>query len=149
MDRMVEGALSWAMARLGSHEYPGKCYAFCEDAYELGGAITLDGQGSTAKEAAQAYLARMAAASLSQDATPPRGAYVFYDCSGPLNGLEKNWGHMGLSLGNGQVVHAWNGVRVDPLYAIEQLVPPPGWTHPVYTGWAAPEVILVGMREKS
>ena len=142
---IITEALDWALSRLGSTEYPGRCYAFCEDAYELGGRIILDGQGRTAKEAAEAYLARMSAAGLMTEGLPPRGAYVFYDCAGPLNGEERNWGHMGLSLGDGRLVHAWDRVRVDDLRAVEQLAPPPGWTPPVYTGWAAPAVILVGM----
>lgn len=143
---IITGALDWALAHLGSKEYPGKCYAFCEDAYELGGQITLDGQGCTAKEAAGAYLARMSAAGLAFDGAPLRGAYVFYDCAGPLNGEIRDWGHMGLSLGDGRVIHAWDTVRIDELRALEQLAPPPGWSPPGYTGWAAPEVILVGMQ---
>jgi hypothetical protein len=141
---IVDGALAWALEHLGSMGYLGKCYAFCEDAYELGGNITLDGQGCTAKEAAQVYLARMTQARIAFEGVPPRGAYVFYDCSGPLGGQDRNWGHMGLSLGDGRVVHAWDRVRVDDLHAVEQLQPPPGWTLPHYTGWAAPEVILHG-----
>jgi cell wall-associated NlpC family hydrolase len=142
---IIDGALRWALNHLGSAEYPGRCYLFCEDAYELGADIILDGQGSTAKEAAQAYLARMAAAEIVVGGVPPRGAYVFYDCAGPLDGQHRNWGHMGLSLGDGRVIHAWNVVRVDDLHTVEQLVPLSGWSQPQYTGWAAPEVILVGM----
>lgn len=143
---IITGALLWAENHLGSKDYPGKCYAFCEDAYELGGQIILDGQGCTAKEAAEAYLARMAAVDTTAPANPPAGAYVFYDCAGPLNGEFKDWGHMGLSLGDGRVIHAWDTVRIEDLHAVEQLTPPPGWSPPIYTGWASPEVILVGMR---
>ena len=144
--RIIDSALQWALDRLGSKEYPGLCYAFCEDAYELGGKIILDGQGSTAREAADAYLARMQTAGISMEGNPPKGAYVFYDCAGPLNGEQRDWGHMGLSLGDGRVIHSWGEVRVDNLLAIEDLAPPPGWTKPQYVGWAATEVVLLGMR---
>ena len=90
----------------------------------------------------------MEAAGLRPDGPPPRGSYVFYDCSGELKGETRNWGHIGLSLGDGQVIHAWDVVRIDPIQGVEALDPPPGWPRPVYTGWAPPEVLLLGVREK-
>ncbi len=137
---IIDSALRWALDHLGSPDYPGRCYAFCEDAYELGGSIILDGQGATAKEAADAYRAHD-----RPDGTPPRGAYVFYDCHGPIRGETRNWGHMGLSLGDGRIVHTWSVVRVDELRAVEGLQSP-DWTKPVYIGWAPPEVLLKGMK---
>ncbi|MEA4907536.1 MAG: NlpC/P60 family protein [Anaerolineaceae bacterium] len=109
---------------MGSAEYPFRCYAFVEDAYEHGGHIELDGQGATAREAAEAYG--------TQPGSPPRGSYVFYDCAGELGGQYRHWGHVGLALGDGQVIHAWNRVRIDAVHAIEALEPAPGWT-PVAT----------------
>jgi cell wall-associated NlpC family hydrolase len=138
-------AVKWAVEQLGSADYPGLCYAFCEDAYEEGGNIWLDGQGRTAKEAADFYLAR---ADSQPDACPPAGSYIFFDCSGEINGDYRNWGHMGLALGDGQIVHSWGKVRVDPMSAVESLPSPPGWTQPSYLGWCPPELVLVGMRVK-
>lgn len=146
-EALAEGAIAWAAARLGSADYAGRCYAFIEDAYELGNGIILDGQGSTAREAAEAYTARMQAAGLRAEGLPPRGSYVFYDCSGELNGEYRNWGHIGLSLGDGQVIHAWDVVRIDTVQGVEALEPPPGWTRPTYTGWAPSEVFLLGVQE--
>ncbi len=139
MQEYIEGAIRWALDRLGSTEYAFKCYGFLEDAYELGNNIVLDGQGSTAKEAADAYGARR------DPDVPPRGAYVFYDCWGAIEGELRNWGHIGLSLGDGQVIHAWDKVRVDGYRAIESLNAAPGWTKPSYIGWAPAEEILRGM----
>jgi len=48
----AEGAITWAVDKLGITDYAFLCYLFVEDAYELGNSIVLDGQGSTAKEAA-------------------------------------------------------------------------------------------------
>ena len=138
-------AVSWALKQLGSAKYPALCYAFCEDAYELGGNIVLDGQGRTAREAADYYLPR---ASTDPSACPPLGSYVFFDCFGELKGKYRNWGHMGLSLGEGRIVHSWDGVvRLDEIRAVAALPALPGWTQPVYTGWCPPELILVGMQE--
>lgn len=138
-------AVDWALNKLGSPGYIGLCYGFCEDAYELGGSIILDGQGSTAKEAAEYYIP-LADADSTQ--LPPIGSYVFFDCTGDLKGEHKNWGHMGLSLGDGRMVHAWDGViRLDEIQAVQALPAIPGWTMPVYTGWCPSEYILIGMKE--
>lgn len=138
----INGAIRWAKSKLGSTAYATKCYLFVEDAYELGNRIVLDGQGCTAKQAADAYEAQV------HQGSPPPGAYVCYDCSGRINGETCNWGHIGLSIGNGEVIHAWHEVRIDHYAAIENLGAP-GWTKPRYIGWVPVADILLGMRVKS
>jgi cell wall-associated NlpC family hydrolase len=133
---IVQGSLNWGEAKLGSTKYRGLCYLFVEDCYEHGNGIVLDGKGTTAKEAADAYGCL--------EGEPQKGAYVFFDCTGPLNGETKNWGHIGISLGDGRVIHAWDKVRIDSVEGIENLTPPPGWTSPSYTGWAPIDLILEG-----
>lgn len=137
--KYIDAAIQWATERLGSTDYAYRCYLFVEDAYELGNKIVLDGQGTTAREAADAYQAER-----HTDA-PTRGAYVFYDCFGTIDGEYRNWGHIGISLGEGLVVHAWDEARVDGYLEIEQLAPAPGWAKPKYIGWAPASVFLRGM----
>lgn len=134
----IEAAIDWANERIGSEEYQYLCYGFLEDAFEKANGILLDGKGTTAREAADAYG--------PQPGDPPRGSYVFYDCRGPIDGLENDYGHIGLALGDGRVIHAWGKVRIDNLSDIEKLDPAPGWTSPVYLGWAPAEQILSGAR---
>ncbi len=136
-----KGAIGWALRRLGWCGYVGLCYAFVEDAYELGNGIWLDGQGTTAKEAALAYNA------VSRTACPEPGAYVCYDCCGVLDGQRRNWGHIGLCIGNGQVVHSWGTIRADDFRGIERLEAR-GWSQPRYIGWVPVRRILTGAREK-
>jgi len=124
MQEYIEGAIRWAMERLASSEYAFKCYGFLEDAYEFGNGIVLDGQGRSAKEAAGAYGAQR------DPEIPPRGAYVFYDCWGVIDGDSRNWG---------------DKVRVDGYLDTESLDAAPGWTKPSYLGWAPAEDILQGM----
>lgn len=137
--KYAEGAIAWALDKLGVTNYAGLCYAFVEDAYEFGNGIVLDGQGCTAKEAADAYGAA------DSSGQPPTGAYVFYNCLGTLNGEHRNWGHVGLSLGDGRVIHAWDRVRIDDLRDVEELAPAPGFERPQYIGWTPVERILQGM----
>lgn len=135
----AEGAIAWALGKVGVTDYAFLCYAFVEDAYEFGNGIVLDGQGSTAGEAADAYGAR------GCRGVPPRGAYVFYDCFGTLKGEYRNWGHVGLSLGDGRVIHAWDQVRIDHFLGIEKLPPGPGFERPQCIGWTPVARILRGM----
>jgi cell wall-associated NlpC family hydrolase len=138
----IENAVTWAREQMGSDAYRFLCLAFVEDAFEKGNGIEVFG-GSTAKESAEAY-------GVQADATaPPEGAFVFYDCSGPIDGIEKNWGHVGLSCGGGRVIHAWDKVREDDTLAVEQLQGAPGWTAPHYIGWVSVERIMQGHRKRA
>jgi len=83
---------------------------------------------------------------LAEAGVPPRGAFVFYDCIGTIDGVTKNWGHVGLSCRDGQVIHAWDEVREDAYLAVEQLEAAPGWTAPRYLGWVGVDRILQGHR---
>jgi cell wall-associated NlpC family hydrolase len=65
---------------------------------------------------------------------PERGAFVFYDCicqgsEGPVN-----WGHCGISLGDGRVIHAWDTVRINDYREIEAMTALSG-DRPRYIGW--------------
>lgn len=140
-DEYAQGAVGWALARVGSADYALRCYAFVEDAYELGNDIELDGLGTSAKEAADAYEAR------DDGRTPPVGAYVCYDCGGLVDGEWHDWGHIGLSVGDGRVIHTWPQLRVDDYRAMEALSAS-GWTSPRYIGWVSPSRILRGMQLK-
>lgn len=136
----TENAIRWAKGQLGSDEYPFKCLAFVEDAYEKSNNVEIFG-GSTAKESADEYGVS------KESGFPPVGAFAFYDCSGPLSGDYKNWGHVGLSLGDGDVIHAWNKIRIDNYLEIEDLTPAQGWTKPKYIGWVPVERIFKGYRK--
>ena len=72
---------------------------------------------------------------------PKRGAFVFYDCLCPSESGPINWGHCGVSLGDGRVIHAWDIVRIDDYLAIEKLTAQTG-DHPKYLGWVALERVL-------
>ena len=137
-DTYVDRAIRWAMEMLDSTEYQTLCLKFVEDAYEISNDIELDGC-STAKESADACNAQ------ENVGVPPKGAYVFYACWGTIEGKRRNWGHVGLSMGDGRVIHAWDKVRVDQYLAIQNLEAGPGWTRPEYIGWAPVSVVLEGM----
>ena len=131
----------WARQWLGKTEYCGKCLAFVEDALEEANQLELFG-GDTAAESADIYEAD------NVDAIPPCGALVFYDWEGELCGEFRNWGHVGLMLDGGQVIHAWDKVRIDDYTAIADLSVPPGSTPLRYRGWAPLQRILLGFQRQ-
>ncbi len=57
---------------------------------------------------------------------PPIGAFVFYACAGPVGDEIKNWGHVGLCIGEGKVIHAWDKVRIDHYLDVQNLTPRAG-----------------------
>lgn len=136
----IDRALDWARERVGLREYAFYCLAFVEDAYERSNSIEMFG-GDDATESANLYGVECAG-------TPPKGALVFYHGTGPIGGITKDWGHVGLSLGDGTVIHAWDEVRIDDYRAVEQLNGALGWSALTYRGWTSPEVFLKGYVEK-
>jgi len=127
-DEHIEKAVEWAASMLGSKNYSFLCLAFVEDAYEQGAHMELDGY-SYAKEAADSHNAE------KNTGVPPKGAYVFYDCWGTINGKYRNWGHVGISIGEGKIIHAWDTVRMDNCLEVQNLKAAEGWTSPQYIGW--------------
>ena len=131
---LTENMIHWAETRLGSTEYAGWCLSFIEDALEKSNAIEIFG-GDSAKESAMLYADGM------RQGIPERGAFVFYDCicqgpDGPVN-----WGHCGISLGGGRIIHAWDTVRIDDYRDIEAMTALSG-DHPRYINWVPVEVVL-------
>jgi cell wall-associated NlpC family hydrolase len=137
----IEKAIEWANSKMNSTNYTLICLAFVEDAYERSNGIEMFG-GSTAKESADLYGAG------KNMTIPPKGSFVFYDCSGKVQDEMKYWGHVGLCIGNGEVIHAWDRVRINNYLEIQELTPVPGWTNPKFIGWSPVETILNGYQLK-
>ena len=134
MEKMTENMIRWAESKLGSTEYALRCLAFIEDALEISNHIEIFG-GDSAKESCELYRDAL------QGGVPERGAFVFYDCLCPSENGPVNWGHCGISYGDGRVIHAWDMVRIDDYLAIEKLTALTG-DHPKYLGWVALERVL-------
>jgi len=134
LPELTKNMILWAKDKLGSSEYAGWCLSFIEDALEKSNGIEIFG-GDSAKESAVLYADAM------RQGSPERGAFVFYDCicrgpDGPVN-----WGHCGIGLGEGRVIHAWDTVRVDDYRGIEDMTALSG-SHPKYIGWVPVERVL-------
>jgi len=138
---LVERAIAWALARRGSPDYAGRCLAFVEDAYERANRIEVFG-GASAAESAALYGTRPI------EGDVPRGALVFFAWRGVIGDEVAEWGHVGISLGDGAVVHAWDEVRVDPLEAMAALPSSSGWPAPRPLGWTAVERLLADARPR-
>ena len=139
LDNIIENTIEWALEHVNNTAYRFMCLGFVEDALERSNQIEIFG-GDTAKESADLYQNSMFTG------MPCKGSFVFYNCSGEINGVIKNWGHVGLALEEGKVIHAWDKVRIDDYMSIESLGAAPGWEKPQYIGWVPIDVILVGHR---
>ena len=136
-------ALEWALARRGDDSYAGRCLAFVEDAFERPNRIEVFGEASAAEAAAAFDLTRY------ETARPPvAGSLVFFAGGGPLHGVDREWGHVGIALGDGRVVHAWDEVRIDDALEIPRLHPAPGWSSARLIGWTSAEQLLRGHRPR-
>jgi cell wall-associated NlpC family hydrolase len=133
-DPRIGRAIAWALDHLGSPNYDLRCLSFVEDAYEKANAIEVFG-GSSAKESAELYGAA------DSEGEPPPGAFVFFDTHGVVDGVDRDWGHVGLAIGDGRMVSAWEVVRVDRI-ADFPTVESGSWSQPVYVGFAPPERVL-------
>lgn len=124
---IVDHMIAWAEERRGVRDYAGWCLSFIEDALEISNGIEIFG-GDSAKESGEMYSDAL------QTGEPERGSFVFYDCLCQSGDGPVNWGHCGICLGEGRVIHAWDAVRVDGYLEIERLTALTG-DHPAYIGW--------------
>ncbi len=128
-NEIIEGAISWAKDNVGNNEYHRRCLRFMQDVYREGGKISLKGlPWNSARNAAD-----IMNATDNIDKTIPRGALIFFDWHGEVNGTYKNWGHVGMALEEGTIgeieyIHANSIVRIDKEYFEED-----------YIGWAMPD----------
>jgi len=134
LTELTENMIRWAEDKLGSKEYAGWCLSFIEDALEKSNGIEIFG-GNSAKESAFLYADGMC------QGIPERGAFVFYDCICLSPDGLVNWGHCGISLGNGRIIHAWDAVRIDNYRDIDAMTALSG-DHPKYIGWVPVERVL-------
>lgn len=133
-DEIIENMIQWAQEKLGCGSYAGWCLSFIEDALEISNDIEIFG-GDSAKESCEMYSDGL------NEGIPEKGAFVFYDCMCPSEDGPVNWGHCGICVGDGKVIHAWDVVRVDDYRQIEGLQSLIG-SHPNYLGWVSVKRVI-------
>lgn len=131
---LIENMISWAKSRIGDSDYAGWCLSFIEDALEISNDIEIFG-GDSAKESCELYRDAL------HKGLPERGAFVFYDCMCLSEAGPVNWGHCGIALEEGRVIHAWDRVRIDDYLEIEKLTALTG-DQPEYLGWVPVSRVL-------
>ena len=130
---MKDNMIDWAMGFLDKRKYVGWCLLFVEDAIEQSNGIEIFG-GDSAKESFLLYRDAL------RTGVPERGSVVFYDCPCHTQEGLMDWGHCGIALDEGNVIHAWDCIRLDRYRDIESLSA--FGEHPKYLGWVPLERIL-------
>lgn len=116
---VVDGAISWGSSQMGSMAYDGYCQKFVNHCFMNGG------WGGVSF--ASARLCGDALITNTSVSNVPRGAVVFFDST------DHNYGHIGISLGDGTMLHAGHkGVEVTGFTDAAYLK---SWYHIVYRGW--------------
>ncbi len=121
----VEHAIEWATSQIGARQYDGWCLRFVAHAF---GQETFP---ATATLAALEYGPRDGDKSFLN---APRGALLWFAWGDPDKG--NNVGHVGISLGDGHMIHALDSVRVVKIEGSK-------FWHTRYRGWTdAPDTWL-------
>ena len=119
----AEVAIWWAQNQANSRGWYGYCMRFVSDAFKFVGVSVhmdvLTEADPTARALAEYYYTHQDTTKVvfhhaSEGVAPPLGAIVFYGplyLTGPVPA-----GHIGISLGNGRVVHAYGPVQETALY---------------------------------
>jgi len=137
----VEKAIKWAKSQEGKMDWSGYCLKFVAQAFgqkSSGWASPVDAIGKLGN--------RFYPVEKCQN--PPRGALIFFSAKGKWCGASygcidsPDYGHIGIYLGNGEVIHAYGRVRIQTLTAVEQLATTDSkgnksWIDS-YIGWAYP-----------
>jgi len=146
LDERIDKALNWAFSQLGSTKYKDECLSFVEDAYAEAGSDPRNNipvPGDPGFRYAK-YVAEFLNAKIGTY-IPPRGAWMFYDWTGWVdlnkNGVKesgeiRNWGHVGISLGDGHVIHALGKVQINSIQEMEEITIQGEKLK--YVGWAWP-----------
>lgn len=118
----IEKAINYAYDEKSTRPdyWKGYCAAFVWACYNKGAGIS-NRSYPTAREMGDALITHT-------DSNPPRGALVFwYKTANPYG----HAGHVGLSLGDGTVIHAYSSIKVTSISTVNN----GGYT---YRGWGAP-----------
>lgn len=95
---VADRAVAWALARQGDRSYDYWCLRFVVHAYSAAG------RPIPSAEWAKQWWDQRPSAQRRGDLNPPKGALVFWSWVGTLDGVTRDWGHVGISLGDGRVV---------------------------------------------
>ena len=116
---IVEGAISWGNSQMGSTAYNGYCQKFVNHCFMnagWGGVSFV-----SARVCGDALITNTSVSDV------PRGAVVFFDST------DHNYGHIGISLGDGTMIHAGHkGVEITNFTNASYLK---SWYHIIYRGW--------------
>lgn len=106
MATQVEMAIAWARKKLGTAAYSGRCQAFVADAYAYGA-------GMPRRSAGTANAARNLWRVSTSRGNIPLGAAVYFDSP-----TQPTAGHVGLYIGNNQIIHAFGTVKIMSVDAV-------------------------------
>lgn len=124
-DSWAEAAISWAMDKIDSREWSNYCLRFVSNAFRQQGPEP-EGEWDSAWEASQNLTLCK-----EEPQFAPRGALIFFGKT-----ADNQYGHVGICLGNRNLIHAYGEVRIDDILLVDTL--DKGRLIGQYIGWAYP-----------
>lgn len=143
----VEQAIEWAINRQGSTEDSGYCLRFVSRAFGLGRNINFETTKWNSPHDAKTKLGNHFY-SIDECWNPPRGALIFFSakgtyCDAPYGCIDlAEYGHIGMYVGNNEVLHTFGTVKIQSITEVEGLhgMDSKGNVFEIdsYIGWAYP-----------
>jgi len=122
-DPRISEAIKWAKDKTGSIEYPYYCLRFVQRSYSYGAKANIVNH-------AKAKISAIALEANKNNGIPPRGAFVFYEWT---SAKCPDCGHVGLSLGDGNIIHAYGENPVNEAQYTKIGLKYIGWAYPLLT----------------
>lgn len=119
----IEKAIAWSESKIGTGGYEIRCLSFVLNAYR-------DGANTNIKRYDDAKTAAIALEASKNSGNPPRGTFVFYEWTDPTC---PDCGHVGLSLGDGNIIHAYGYNPIKKSQYTEISLTYIGWAYPPVT----------------
>lgn len=108
----ANAAANWARSQVGSTAYHTRCPQFVRDCFYYGAGYSYWSVDGNARTLADRWMV------CNSDSNIPIGALVFYDYITDLGEGLRNYGHVGIYVGDGQVVSALKTVTIHGIHSL-------------------------------
>jgi hypothetical protein len=138
-------AVNWAIGQIGSKSYDGLCLTLVTDAYQTGAGFNIESLTNYGTFNASTYPQEVwndgfkSGVTGGSNTTPPYGALVFYNASGPGASDPSDYSHVTIMGSNGEMISSPDVVNESAVHyeTMAQVAAAHPWN--TYVGWWLPD----------